>query len=185
MPLSANESAIARVVTTPARGKPFPKGLPNVTISGTTPCVWKPQKWVPTLPNPTCTSSAMQTPPERYKIWEMHYPCRTFCYLLFSPPQTLYSSSRQGTLSVLHSSSLILLWRQQVVFLLNGYRVFSVSPAWRISLPQQGHLCETPLDRYLVLVPTKDYVSFSLGGLLSTTLCAKLGGSNPPRPSSL
>ena len=62
MPL-ANESAIASVVTTAASGKPLPIGLPRTTMSGTTPWVSKPQKCVPSRPKPTCTSSAMQTPP--------------------------------------------------------------------------------------------------------------------------
>ena len=62
IPLS-NEAAISGVVTTAASGWPLPIGLPIVTMSGTTPCVSKPQKCVPTRPNPTCTSSAMQTPP--------------------------------------------------------------------------------------------------------------------------
>src|SRR5690242_17963980 len=63
MPLFANDSAMAVVVTTAASGNPLPNGLPTVTISGTTPCISNPQKCVPTLPNPTCTSSATHTPP--------------------------------------------------------------------------------------------------------------------------
>lgn len=43
------------VVTTAAMGKPFPIPLAMVTISGRTSCVWKPQKWEPSLPNPVCT----------------------------------------------------------------------------------------------------------------------------------
>ena len=62
MPL-ANVSAISGVVITAASGWPLPAGLPNVTMSGTTPCVSKPQKWLPTRPSPVCTSSAMQMPP--------------------------------------------------------------------------------------------------------------------------
>ena len=59
----AKASAIARVVSTAPRGKPLPMGLPSTTMSGTTPWVSKPQKCVPSRPKPTCTSSAMQTPP--------------------------------------------------------------------------------------------------------------------------
>ena len=38
-------------------GKPLPTGLPRVTMSGTTPCSSKPQKWDPTRPMPHCTCS--------------------------------------------------------------------------------------------------------------------------------
>ena len=62
IPLS-NDSAISRVVTTAASGNAFPIGFPSTTISGTTFCVSNPQKCVPSRPKPTCTSSAMQTPP--------------------------------------------------------------------------------------------------------------------------
>ena len=51
------------VVTTAPSGRPLPIGLPSTTMSGTTPCVSKPQKCVPSRPKPICTSSAMQTPP--------------------------------------------------------------------------------------------------------------------------
>ena len=37
MPVAANDSASSGVVTTSAIGKPFPIGLPKVTMSGTTP----------------------------------------------------------------------------------------------------------------------------------------------------
>lgn len=37
MPLVAKDSASSGVVTTTAIGKPFPIGLPSVTMSGTTP----------------------------------------------------------------------------------------------------------------------------------------------------
>ncbi len=60
----ANERAISGVVTTAPSGCPLPIGLPIVTMSGTTPWSSKPQKCTPTRPNPICTSSAMQTPPE-------------------------------------------------------------------------------------------------------------------------
>ena len=63
MRIFANAAAISGVVTTPASGCPSPAGLPNVTTSGTRPCVAKPQKSGPTRPKPTCTSSAMTRPP--------------------------------------------------------------------------------------------------------------------------
>src|SRR5215472_7903931 len=59
----ANDAAISFVVTTAASGKAFPIGLPSTTMSGTTPCVSNPQKCVPKRPNPTCTSSAIETAP--------------------------------------------------------------------------------------------------------------------------
>lgn len=37
--------------------------LARVTMSGVTPWVWNPQKWLPVRPKPVCTSSAMQSPP--------------------------------------------------------------------------------------------------------------------------
>lgn len=37
MPVAANDSASSGVVTTTAKGCPFPMGLPSVTMSGTTP----------------------------------------------------------------------------------------------------------------------------------------------------
>ena len=55
--------AISCVVITAARGKPFPIPFAMVTISGTTPCPSKPQKWVPVLPKPVWTSSEMHKPP--------------------------------------------------------------------------------------------------------------------------
>ena len=58
-----NDAAISRVVTTAARGCPFPIGFPIVTMSGTQSWVSKAQKCDPTRPKPTCTSSAIQTPP--------------------------------------------------------------------------------------------------------------------------
>lgn len=58
-------SAISLVVTTQDIGWPLPMGFPMVTMSGTksSPCSWKAQKCFPTLPKPTWTSSAMNTPP--------------------------------------------------------------------------------------------------------------------------
>ncbi len=53
------EEAISVVVTTAAIGWPLPIGLPRVTMSGTTSWLSKAQKWVPTRPKPTWTSSAM------------------------------------------------------------------------------------------------------------------------------
>ena len=55
--------AMAGVVTTAASGQPLPMPLAIVTMSGITPCVSNPQKCVPVLPKPVCTSSAMHTPP--------------------------------------------------------------------------------------------------------------------------
>lgn len=43
------------VVTTAAIGKPLPIPFAKVTMSGTTSCVWNPQKWLPVRPNPVCT----------------------------------------------------------------------------------------------------------------------------------
>lgn len=65
MPEFLKASATSLVVTTHDMGCPLPMGLPMVTMSGTksSPCSWKAQKWVPTRPNPTCTSSAMNRPP--------------------------------------------------------------------------------------------------------------------------
>ena len=63
IPLRSNDSAIALVVTTAPNGCPLPMGLPMVTMSGTTPWVSKAHQCDPTLPRPTWTSSAMQTPP--------------------------------------------------------------------------------------------------------------------------
>ena len=69
-------SATFLVVTTAAKGCPLPIGLPKVTISGITSCVSKAHQCVPTLPNPTCTSSAIHKPPaaliERYT--DFKYP---------------------------------------------------------------------------------------------------------------
>ena len=42
---------------------PGPCTLAMVTMSGTTPWVSNPQKWLPTRANPAWTSSAMQSPP--------------------------------------------------------------------------------------------------------------------------
>ena len=56
---------MAGVVTTSDTGKPLPTGLPIVTMSGTTPPSSKPHMCAPTRPKPTCTSSAMHTPPAR------------------------------------------------------------------------------------------------------------------------
>ena len=49
----------------PAAVKKRTVHVPTVTMSGTTssPCVWKAHQWAPTRPKPTCTSSAIQTPP--------------------------------------------------------------------------------------------------------------------------
>ena len=55
--------AIFGVVTTAARAQPLPMPFAMVTMSGMTPWVSKPQKWVPVLPKPDWTSSAMQRPP--------------------------------------------------------------------------------------------------------------------------
>lgn len=65
IPDDMKPSAISLLVMTHDIGWPFPMGLPIVTISGTksSPCSWKPQKWEPTLPKPTWTSSAIKTPP--------------------------------------------------------------------------------------------------------------------------
>ena len=59
----AKFSATSFVQATAATGCPFPRGFPIVTISGTTSCNWNPQKTLPILPQPVCTSSEMQTPP--------------------------------------------------------------------------------------------------------------------------
>ena len=63
MPPPEKDVAYSCVVTTAPIGKPFPIGLPRVTISGTTPYISNAQKWLPTLPKPTCTSSAIQAAP--------------------------------------------------------------------------------------------------------------------------
>lgn len=56
-------AATSGVVTTAARGRPLPMPFAIVTMSGTTPWFWKPQKALPVRPKPVCTSSAMHTPP--------------------------------------------------------------------------------------------------------------------------
>ena len=61
--MSPNEEAISGVVKTAAMGCPFPIGFPITTMSGVTPLSWKAHMLVPTLPNPTCTSSAISSPP--------------------------------------------------------------------------------------------------------------------------
>ena len=40
-------------VTTIPSGNPFPAAFAMVTMSGTTPCSWNPQKWSPSRPYPT------------------------------------------------------------------------------------------------------------------------------------
>ena len=62
-PSTANDSAISRVQTTADTGYPFPVDLARHTMSGTTPFISKPQKCDPSRPYPTCTSSAITTPP--------------------------------------------------------------------------------------------------------------------------
>lgn len=72
--------AISSVVTTAAKGKPLPMPFAIVTISGTTPWFSNPQNLVPVLPNPVCTSSAMQTPPAAltcYKISNITFAKRS------------------------------------------------------------------------------------------------------------
>lgn len=65
IPDNMKASATSLVVTTHDMGWPLPIGFPMVTMSGTksSPWSWKAQKWVPTRPKPTWTSSAMKTPP--------------------------------------------------------------------------------------------------------------------------
>ena len=63
MPPPEKDVAYSCVVTTAPIGKPFPIGFPRVTISGTTPYISNAQKWLPTLPKPTCTSSAIHAAP--------------------------------------------------------------------------------------------------------------------------
>lgn len=65
IPDDRKASATSLVVTTHDMGWPLPIGFPMVTMSGTksSPWSWKAQKWVPTRPKPTWTSSAMKTPP--------------------------------------------------------------------------------------------------------------------------
>lgn len=65
IPDEAKAWATAAVVTTQDIGCPLPIGFPMVTMSGTksAPCSWNAQKWLPTRPKPTWTSSAMTTPP--------------------------------------------------------------------------------------------------------------------------
>ena len=54
MPLLKPLASFWDMMTAPM-GKPLPMGFPSVTISGTTDCSWKPQKWLPTRPKPHCT----------------------------------------------------------------------------------------------------------------------------------
>lgn len=54
MPLLKPLASFWDIMTAPM-GKPLPMGFPSVTISGTTSCSWKPQKWLPTRPKPHCT----------------------------------------------------------------------------------------------------------------------------------
>lgn len=65
IPDAKKACATSLVVTTHDMGWPLPMGFPMVTMSGTksSPCSWKAQKWAPTRPKPTWTSSAMTTPP--------------------------------------------------------------------------------------------------------------------------
>jgi len=58
IPPCANCLAKWGVVTTAPMGKPFPMGLPSVTMSGTTLYLSNAQKWEPTRPKPTWTCSA-------------------------------------------------------------------------------------------------------------------------------
>ncbi len=62
-PSAANDSAISWLHTTADTGYPFPVDLARQTMSGTTPCISNPQKCEPSRPYPTCTSSAITTPP--------------------------------------------------------------------------------------------------------------------------
>lgn len=65
IPDDMKASATSLVVTTHDMGWPLPMGFPIVTMSGTksSPWNWKAQKWEPTLPKPTWTSSAIKMPP--------------------------------------------------------------------------------------------------------------------------
>ena len=63
IPPLENFSASSLLRTTAERGNPLPILLPRITMSGTTPWVWKPQKCAPVRPKPHWTSSAMHTAP--------------------------------------------------------------------------------------------------------------------------
>ena len=114
---------ISGVVTMAANGNPFPIPLAMVTMSGTTSCASKPQKWSPVLPKPVWTlkkifhciiftqldclhtSSEMQTPPSSLALLNafLRYP---FGYWTVPPTPWIDSAKNAAKLWPLGSEYL-------------------------------------------------------------------------------